>query len=218
MSTPREAVWAFALYGVMLAGLVIAARVPPLTIARRLVIELPFVAFAFLLPFVATGPSVEVAGMVVSSEGLWSAFNIVVKATVGATIAILLASTTEVASILRGLDRLHVPSPIVAIAGLMVRYMDIVVGDLRRARIARLSRAHQARWWWQARSLASTAGTQFIRSFERGERVYLAMLARGYVGALPEIKDDHANPRQWILALTLPILAAAISILAWMSA
>ena len=35
-------------------------------------------------------------------------------------------------------------------------------------------------------TLARSAGALFIRSFERGERVHLAMLSRGYTGRMPK--------------------------------
>ena len=73
----------------------------------------------------------------------------------------------------------------VGIASFMVRYGEVLAGDLRRMRIARLSRGDDPRWLWQVRGIARTAGALFVRSYERGERVYVAMLARGY-GFAPE--------------------------------
>lgn len=52
VSTPREAVWAFALYAALLAGVAATARIPAGFLLKRLVIEVPFVAFALLMPFV----------------------------------------------------------------------------------------------------------------------------------------------------------------------
>ena len=90
------------------------------------------------------------------------------------------------AEFLHGLDRLHVPRAFTAIASFMVRYMDVVADDVRRMRVARLSRGYERRWIWQARAIGQTAGALFIRSYERGERVYLAMLSRGYSGTMPD--------------------------------
>ena len=71
-------------------------------------------------------------------------------------------------------------------------------------RIARISRGHDPRWIWQARAVAATAGTLFIRSYERGERVYLAMVSRGYAGSMPVLQDLAASRGQWLAALSLP--------------
>ena len=72
VATPREAFWAFGLYGLLLAILAAVARIPPAPLARRLLIELPFLAFAFFLPIVGHGQRVEVLGMSLAVGGLWS--------------------------------------------------------------------------------------------------------------------------------------------------
>ena len=110
----------------------------------------------------------------------------------------VLAATTTVPELLRGLERLRVPKPIVAITGFMVRYGDVITDDMRRMKIARQSRGYDPRWLWQAEAVATSAGALFIRSYERGERVYLAMLSRGYDGALPAFDRRRRPPRDWV--------------------
>ena len=78
VATPREAFWAFGLYALALVGLARIGRVPFGLLARRLVIELPFLLFAVFLPVVGRGPRVEVLGMSLAMGGLWAAWNIVV--------------------------------------------------------------------------------------------------------------------------------------------
>ena len=212
VSTPREAVWAFAAYAVLLAGVAALARVPPGVIAGRMLVEVPFVVFALLLPFIATGERVDVLGVGVSVEGLWAAWNILVKATLGVVASILLAATTDLRELLAGLERLRMPALIVAIMAFMVRYVDVISEQLARMRIARESRGFHARHLGHARVLAATAGTLFIRSYERGERVHLAMLSRGYTGRMPALGGTMAAPRQWALAGLLPLLAAAVAV------
>ena len=180
VSTPPGAWWAYAAYAVVLAVAVAVSRVPALFIVKRMVIELPFVLFALLLPFVATGPRVEVLGVEVSAEGLLAGAVLLVKGTLGVAAALLLAATTEPHHVVRGLERLRLPSPLVQIMGFMVRYLEVVGDDLRRLRIGLVSRGFRARdprhWPVLARSL----GALFIRSYERGERVHVAMLSRGH--------------------------------------
>jgi cobalt/nickel transport system permease protein len=216
VATPREAFWAYGCYAALLAGLALASSVPLGLIGRRLVIELPFVAFAFLLPIVGRGERVEVLGIPLSVAGLWAAWNILVKATLGVAATVLLAATTPVPEVLRGLERLRVPRVVVAICGFMVRYGDVVVDEMRRMRIAQRSRGYDGRWIWQARAVAASAGALFVRSYERGERVYLAMVSRGYDGSLPPGRRPAATARQWCTALALPAVAALVSTVAWL--
>lgn len=109
VSTPREAVWAFGLYAVLLAVVAAAARIPAGFLLKRMLIEVPFVAFAVLMPFVARGERVDVLGMSLSVSGLWGAWNVLAKGTLGVAASVLLASTTELRALLLGLQRLRMP-------------------------------------------------------------------------------------------------------------
>ncbi|MEV0581484.1 cobalt ECF transporter T component CbiQ [Nonomuraea sp. NPDC050310] len=210
VATPREAVWAFAGYAVLLGGVAAAARVPPGFILRRMVIEVPFVLFAFLIPVIGLGERVQVLGLSLSLPGLWAAWNILAKATLGVVASILLAATTEPRMLLLGAQRLRLPPLLVQIAMFMLRYLDVIVGEMRRMRVARESRGFQARNLRQAPVIARSAGALFIRSYERGERVHLAMLSRGYTGRLPVTQELTASARQWLTAGALPVLALAV--------
>ena len=111
---------------------------------------------------------------------------------------------------------LRLPAVLVSICAFMIRYADTIAGEMRRMRVARLSRAHDPRWFWQARAVASSAGALFVRSYERGERVYLAMVSRGYDGEMPVLDDHAARLREWAIALALPFAAAVVCLAAWM--
>lgn len=216
--TPREQVAAFAAYAAVLALVATVGRVPPLLVLRRLVVEVPFLAFAVLLPFVARGERVDVLGLSLSGPGLWAAFNVLAKATLGTAAMVLLVATTPVRDLLTGLERLGLPRGFVAIAAFMLRYSDVVVGELHRMRIARAARGYDPRTLLQARALAASAGALFVRAYERGERVHLAMLSRGYAGSLPDLGGTRAARGQWATALVLPAAAAVVCAAAWLTA
>jgi cobalt/nickel transport system permease protein len=211
VATPREAFWAFGVDVVLLGVSAKAARVPAGFLVRRLLILIPFVLFALFLPWFGGGARTEALGVSLSIEGLWGAWTILAKATLGVTASIVMAATTDVPDILLGLDRLRVPRLITAIAGFMVRYLDVVLGELHRMRIAMLSRGYDPRWIWEGRALATSAGALFIRSYERGERVYQAMVARGYRGHMPALDAGLTRRGSWVEAMTLPSIA-------WMAA
>lgn len=215
VATPREALWAYGVYGLLLLVVAGLAQISPVFVAKKLAIETPFVAFAVFLPLIGTGDHVPVLGISLSVDGLWAAWNILVKATLGLSATVLLAATTPIAEILHGLEHLRMPRLITAITGFMVRYADLVTGEMTRMRIARESRGYDPRWLWQARAIATSAGTLFIRSYERGERVYLAMVSRGYSGSMPLGHDPVVPLKQWILALALPGVAAVVAAGAW---
>ncbi len=138
-----------------------------------------------------------------------------VKGTLGVAASIVLASTTTVSELLRGLDRLRLPKVLTGIMSFMIRYGDVIADEMHRMRVARISRGHDPRWIWQVKAVASSAGALFIRSFERGERVHVAMLARGYDGVLPVVDDETGAPRSWPIALSLPAVAIVVAVAAW---
>ena len=178
----------FPVYGgylAVVATVIAISRVPVTYLLKRMVVEVPFVVFAVLLPFVAHGPRTEVWGLSLSESGLLAAWGLLAKGTLGVLASLTLAATTEPQALLAGLERLRLPHLLVQIMGFMVRYLDVVTSEMRRMRIARESRGFTARDPRHWPVLARSAGALFIRSYERGERVHLAMLSRGYTGRMP---------------------------------
>ncbi len=215
VATPREAIWAFAAHAAVLVALATFARLGIRFVATRMVIEVPFLVVALMLPFIARGERVDVLGFSLSVGGLWAMWNIVAKATLGLLTSVVLAGTTQIPNLLRGFDTLRVPRVMTSIMGFMVRYLDVVLGEFRTMRVAMQSRAYHPTWLGQVRPYAQSIGHIFIRSFERGERVYLAMASRGYAGKMPRRAADQASATEWAAALTLPAVAWALAALAW---
>ena len=98
-------------------------------------------------------------------------------------------ATTEPQDLLRGLQRLRMPDLVVQIMGFMIRYLDVVTAELGRMMTALRSRGCDPRSPRHWPVLARSLGALFIRSYERGERVHLAMLSRGYDGRLPQSEE-----------------------------
>ena len=195
VATPREQWWAFAAHGVVIVTATVALRVPARVLRTRLALEVPFVAFAVALPLVGRAPHVHVAGVRLSEAGLWAAWAIVAKGTLGVAASGLLVSTVPDVSLVAGLERLRVPRVLTGTMAFMLRYGDVVADEQRRMRIARLSRGDDPRWLWQAGTTARGLGALFVRSYERGERVQVAMTSRGWSGTMPaHVLDDPTAP------------------------
>jgi cobalt/nickel transport system permease protein len=212
VATPREEFWAFAGYTALVAIVAAFARVRPGWLLKRSLIEVPFVILAVVLPFVGDGEKVTWLGMSLTVEGLYGAWNIIVKGTLGVWASLLLAATTTARDLIIGLDRLRCPQVITQIATFMLRYLEVITGEARRMRIARISRGYDPRFLWQVKAFAIGVGSLFLRAFERGERVYLAMISRGYTGRLPAPAASDAGVLQWSAGALLPVAAAAIAL------
>ena len=205
-------------HAVLAALLVVAAlvllstRVPARHVLPRLAVETPFAVFAVVLPFVAVGPRVAVGPFTVSEAGLTAAAALLLKGTTGVLAAVAFAVTTRPRDLVRALQHLRVPDPLVLIASFMVRYVDVVADQLRRMRVARASRAFSARSVRSWPVLAAGTGALFIRSYERGERVHLAMVSRGWSGRMPVTDPLAASAGDWALGLAPAVLAAALAV------
>ena len=195
MATPPTAWPSFALYATLIVGLILLARLPPLYALKRSAVVVPFVLMiAIFLPFFEGG---EVAGsynvwswkVSVTHEGLIVLWNVVVKSWLSALSLILLSATTPFPRLLKGLERLGVPQVMVMILSFMYRYIFVLVDEAMRMGRARESRTVGGGWTWQASTLGNMIGTLFVRSYERGERVYQAMLARGFGGEIRTLDD-----------------------------
>jgi cobalt/nickel transport system permease protein len=156
VATPAQVYPAFGVYAAGLVLLAASARVPASYLAQRMLIETPVVAWGTLA-----------------------------KATLGVFAGLLLAATTEPRALLAGLTRLKLPAQLVLIMTMMIRYLDVVTDEWRRMQMGRTARGFSARNPRHWPVLAKSLGVLFIRSYERGERVHLAMLSRGFDGTLP---------------------------------
>ncbi|CAN5452175.1 cobalt ECF transporter T component CbiQ [soil metagenome] len=212
VATPGDRYGAFAAYALLLVGVRATARVPWRYLLPRMVVEVPFVVFALLLPFIATGPRISLGPLTVSEAGLFAAWTLLAKATLGVFAALVLAATTGPQDVVTGLHRLRLPAAMVLILSFMIRYVEVVAGEMHRMRIARISRGFSERSIRAWPVIARSAGALFIRSYERGERVHLAMLARGYDGIMRQPATVATTRRDTLSAMALPTAAALVLI------
>lgn len=200
-------------YFLLLLILISISQIPFLLVFKRALIEIPFIFFAILMPFFGTGERFKFLFFDLNREGLLAGAGIVAKGTIGVISAIILSSSTSAREILRGLERLRLPSLMVQIASFMLRYVNVVNDEMERMKVARASRGFEATGVKHWRVLATAAGALFIRSYERGERVHLAMLSRGYDGTLPQDELVKLEKQVWLTASTLPLTALLINFL-----
>jgi len=205
----------------LLAGLlwsaVLSARLRPAWLLKRSLLALPFILAAFPLPFTMPGRPL-VAGWPITYEGTLRLTTILIRAWLSVQAAILLVAVTPFNELLWGLHGLRLPRTLVSIIGLMYRYLFVLAdeaGRLMRARSARaalLPGRRRPGLLWQARVAGNMVGVLFVRAIERSERVYAAMLSRGYQGEVRMLAPPAWQPADTRLALgsALALLAAIL--------
>ncbi len=195
---------------------------------KRSLLALPFLLAALPLPFTAGSPELfRVGTMAVSLPGLERFFSIVLKSWMSVQAAILLSATTPFPDLLLAMRALHLPRTLVSIIGLMWRYIFVMVDEvlrMLRARSARSGLSNRADLHkggsliWRARVTGGMAGSLFLRSLERSDRIYAAMLARGYDGEVRSLPHPAMTAGGWwLLGGGLALLAVLLSfaILFW---
>lgn len=184
---------------------------------KRSLWVLPFVFAAFPLLFSTKGNSwFEITLFGFSFTASWEGFerllSIVLKAWFSIQAAVILVSTTKFEGILKGLRWIKIPKLLVAVIGLMWRYLFVLVAEAKRLLVARSSRSSDlpdlhsgGRMIWRAQVTGYMAGNLLLRSIERSDRVYMAMLSRGYDGEV-RMDNDRVLSRKEIHILLIGIL------------
>ncbi len=108
--------------------------------------------------------------------------------------------------ILKALEGLKIPKIIVMIFSFMHRYFFILQDELMMMRRAKESRSVNGRRWQHIKALANMLGVLFIKSYERGEAVYLAMCSRGFDGSIRTIEHHRLTNRDVYFVLIIAIL------------
>lgn len=112
-----------------------------------------------------------------------------------AFIAVLtLAGTTPFRRLLSGLGRLGMPAVLVSTLHFMIRYVYVIGEELARMTQARRSRSFRRSGGLDWGLLTGLIGMLLLRSFERGERVHAAMLARGWDGTVRSLDSSGPDP------------------------
>lgn len=186
-----------------------AARLGPRFVFLRSLVALPFALAAVTILFTLPGNplvSFRIGGwaLSISDAGLLRFSSILLRSWLAVQAAVLLTAATQFPDIVHALRHLHVPEVITAILSFMYRYLFVLADEsvrllrAREARSARLS-GHKAGGSpvWRARVAGRMVGQLFLRSYERSERVYHAMLARGYRGHLLTMNPHHMEALDW---------------------
>jgi cobalt/nickel transport system permease protein len=154
-----------------------------------------------------------------SAEGLRIFTTVALKSWLSVQAALLLTYTTPFHDLLDAMRELRVPRIFVAIIGFMYRYLA-VLGDeaqrLMRARASRSAEPEDGRGGgsiaWRAQVTGNLVGSLFLRTYERSERIYAAMQARGFEGTFRHMELRAIRPAEWVtLAVGLVLLAAWVA-------
>lgn len=201
--TPAKAWGAYALFFLYLITIISSAGLKFSDLAKRTIISLPFILAAIPLIFAGNSPYevIPIFGseIMISVEGWQKFLSITIKSILSILAALLLVSTSRPTEIFFALERLKIPSLFISIINLAYHYLFVIQDEVLRMTRARSSRSSSGLTkksgggglMWRAMITGGMAGSILIRSIERSDRVYAAMLSRGYNGkTIPSIQDS----------------------------
>lgn len=211
---------ALALYGVLIAVLILLSKIPLSFILKRTLVIIPFVLMVTIfIPFLNKG---EVAGgysfgslkLTVAYDGLMIFWNVLIKGYLCILCMILLVTSTRLSKLLKALEKLRCPLIFTMILSFMYRYIFVIQDELMKMKQAKEARSVGGSLWFHTRVLANMIGVLFMKSYERGENVYLAMCSRGFDGKINTVDDFELKKKDFYFLLIMFGLLTGIRILA----
>jgi len=206
-------------------GASVVAHLGPLRTARAAFFALPFMLAALPLVFTRSGDPIATIdlgplSLTISGQGLQEFATIALKSWVSVQAALLLAFTTPFHDLIDALRELRLPRIMVAIIGFMYRYLAVMTGEASRMMRARTSRSADPTGRgggsirWRAAVTGRMVGSLFLRSYERSERVFAAMQARGFDGEFRYLPGPALRPAELAAFVVIAVALIAFSVAA----
>lgn len=177
---------------------------------KRAFVVLPFLLAAVTVMFSLPGRpllglQIGPWQLIITDAGLLRFGSILSRSFLAVQAAILLVAVTRIPDLMHALRHLRLPAVLVAIISFMVRYLTVLGDEVRRLLRAREARSaavagHRAggSLLWRAQVAGHMVGQLFLRSYERSDRLYQAMLARGYRGDWPTSNPHQMESHDWL--------------------
>jgi cobalt/nickel transport system permease protein len=198
--------------GLLVVGLAALARIRPGPFLARF---LPPFAFVVLVSagILVLAPGVEllrIGPVTVTDAGLLRFSSAMGRAAVALGAAVILVSTTPFTELLDALRSLRVPATVTTPLALAYRYLYTLKDEVERLRRAARSRNAAVGAARHRTLLTGITAAALHRSLARSERVYQAMLSRGYDGT---IRTLHPAPTAGHPAVEVAVLALVVALI-----
>lgn len=207
--TPNGEWQTWGVYALGVLFLILLSRISIPQLLSRVGIEFAFVGVVLLgTLFRREGEVVWSWGFIsITNVGLMVLGSVTLKVFLSLLMLNVLTLTTSISSLFQALLVLKIPPLLVAIMASMYRYLKVLIDEFTTRRRAAMSRNLTINKWATRQVIGNMIGSLFIRTYERGERIYQAMLARGYKGLPPVEKVSSYRKRDGIaLMLTFIII------------
>jgi cobalt/nickel transport system permease protein len=155
------------------------------------------------LLFITPGRTLAIIGydkyfLSITWEGVYKAVCFTLRVWVCVASLTLLVLTTKFSELVHALEKFKMPKVLIVMTAITYRFIFLFINEAHRMLLAKEARTVKKEGKLQTmKSLAHIISTLFIRAYERGERVYMAMMARGYKGEIKSIGDMKYGYKDW---------------------
>ncbi len=194
---------------------------------KRSFVALPFALVAVSAIFSPLGePLAEwnlgLITLIPTDFGVIRFLSILVRSWLSVQMGILLVATTQFPDLIHAFEHLRLPRMLTTVIAFLFRYLFILTNEVFRILRARESRSaglpgqrRGGSFIWRARVTGSMAGQLFLRSYDRSDRIYHAMISRGYAGHLRTLNPHIMNRTDWIVFGLVIFLLIVIQLVGW---
>jgi cobalt/nickel transport system permease protein len=194
---------------------------------RRSIVALPFALVAISAIFSPSGTPLAnwdlgFITLTPTLQGLIRFFSIMVRSWLSVQMAILLVATTQFPDLIHALEHLRLPRTLTTIIAFLFRYLFVLTNEVFRVLRAREARSagvpgmkSGGRLPWRIRTTGSMAGQLFLRSYERSDRIYQAMISRGYTGHLRTLNPHKMSQADWLVLILSILIFLIIQLIGW---
>lgn len=203
---------------ILVIVLSVASRIPLRFFFLRTTIFIPIFAAVIALPllFITPGRQLAIIGydkyfVSITWEGIYKAMHFTLRIWVCVASLTLLALTTRFSRLVHAMEKFRMPKVFVAMTAITYRFIFFFINEAYRMVLAREARTVRKEGRSLImKSLARIMSTLFIRAYERGERVYLAMTARGYTGEVKSIDEMRCSRKDRVFGFASVLVCFTI--------
>jgi cobalt/nickel transport system permease protein len=197
----------------------VAIKIPPRLLLLRLIMPLVMAAVVLVtqLFFYGTTPlfTVPFLGVVGYEEGLFHGLLIMSRVIGGVSLILFLGMSTPAHKLLMAARWFRLPKVFVELSLLIYRYIFVLIEEAISIKDAQRVRLGYGNWRRGMKSVGTLGGILVLRAYDRAERVFTAMIARGYSGALSVSYSEQFGGKDFIAAAALSTVLVIIYLVRW---
>ncbi|MHC1631019.1 MAG: cobalt ECF transporter T component CbiQ [Methanotrichaceae archaeon] len=199
--------------------MLLISRLPLSFVARGIKWPAIFLlTFLLILPFTTKGEEIVTSDMLsFSMNGLVLGMLMLTRGLAAVILIYPLVGSAPFNTTILALKRLGLPDVVTQIFLFAYRYFFLLYDQLQSMNKSLASKGFVKRTDTHTAKVMGTAiGMLFIRSYESSDRVYQAMISRGYNGRLPDTEQFEMKRNDWFKSLIVLGVALSLHGLEWL--